>query len=316
MLNIRGLNVTYVQRGGNVAALENIHFQLNAGESVAWVGESGCGKSTLAKAILQILPAAARVSGSIQFQGRELVHMPERELTSVRGREIALVPQEPALALNPVMRAGSQVAEVLQIHGLASGAAARTRALEAMRAAGLANAELLYHETPGRLSGGQRQRVAIAAAIVSSPKLCIADEPATALDPTLRQLVMDRFERMRAGNGAAIIYISHDLAAVARAASRICIFYAGRIVEEGPSELILQKPLHPYTRALVNSARNITETIPGTVPPAGAKPAGCAFHPRCARSETRCKESVPTWQWLESGARGIACAPVAEEQNA
>lgn len=307
LLNVSDLSVTFQTRGAPARVLENIYFEIKAGESVAFAGESGCGKTTLAKTILKILPAEARVSGTIQFEESDICKLNDREMNRLRGRDIAYIPQEPALALNPVLPVGAQVEETLIIHGLASGAEARRRALESMAAVGLQNAQAIYREAAHRLSGGMRQRVAIAAAMAARPKLLIADEATTALDATLKLQIFDYFEQARRSWNASILYISHDLRALSRVASKIYILYAGRIVESGSTAEILQNPLHPYTKALLNCASNITEAIPGSAPSPQAKPAGCAYHPRCPLALEKCKLQIPPTRDFDLSKRSAAC---------
>ncbi|MBI3819670.1 MAG: ABC transporter ATP-binding protein [Planctomycetes bacterium] len=293
LLEIRDVNVHLERNGATAPILENIYFKLETGAVAAWIGESGCGKTTLANTILQLLPSEMRLRGSIQFDGVDLLKLDERAMRALRGKSIGMIPQEPALALNPVLRAGAQVEEALRNHRIAGGADARRLALDAMRGVGLDDAENIYKQYAHRLSGGMRQRVAIAAALVAKPKLLIADEATTALDPTLRIRVFEYFEKLRRENGMSIIYISHDLPAVARLAESMEVFYAGRIVESAPRERLERSPMHPYTRALLDCSVNIIQSIPGAAPAPAQRSRGCAFHPRCALREERCEREVP-----------------------
>ncbi len=253
---MRELTVTYSSEHGEpVHALDGVSIKVRTGEIVGILGESGCGKSTLASALLRLLaPNAKCESGTILLRGRDLLNLSERELRAIRGREISLIPQDPALSLNPVMTVGSQVGEVLRAHLPLTPQLRRERVMELFREVGFDHPEEIYSAYPHQLSGGQRQRIAIAQAVACRPALLIADEPTSKLDPTLQAEIVALLSQIRRQHGTAILVISHDPALFAGFADRIAVMYAGRIVEVGSSAEIFGRPLHPYTQALVRIA--------------------------------------------------------------
>ncbi|SHN27849.1 dipeptide ABC transporter ATP-binding protein [Cryptosporangium aurantiacum] len=256
LLEIEGLRVAY---GDRAPAVDGVDLTVEAGEVVALVGESGSGKSTTAHAIVGLLPRGGRViGGSIRFNGRDLLKVGDRELRSVRGREIGLVPQDPMIALNPVQKVGRQVAEVLKIHGLARGRAADARAVELLADAGLGDPDVRARQYPHQLSGGMRQRALIALALACGPKLVIADEPTSALDVTVQKRILDHLETLIARTGTAVLLITHDLGVAADRAQRIVVAADGRVVEAGPAAEVLRAPREPYTRALLASAPSLS----------------------------------------------------------
>ncbi len=315
-LRVRGLRVELPGRGGAVPVLDGVDLRIGAGECVALVGESGSGKTTLALACAGLLPEGSRVEGRIELGGRDVTELRDRDWDALRGAAIGFVFQEPSLALDPVMRVGRQVAESLEVHGIARGDEARRRVVALLAECGLPRPEALLHEVPHRLSGGMRQRVALAAALVAEPRLLVADEPTTALDASLRAHVLRLLERRRRERGLSVLLVSHDLASVGRHADRIVVLYAGRVAEEGPAAAVLREPRHPYTRALVACAGAAPRPIPGRAPSPGARPEGCAFHPRCERRAPSCAESVPAPEsWPGDPARRVACPVVAQEAS-
>jgi oligopeptide/dipeptide ABC transporter ATP-binding protein len=311
-LEVRDLRVELASPSGRFAALDGVSLRVEAGECVALVGESGCGKTTFALACMRLLPPGGRIAGgSIRLDGRELLSLSEREMDSVRGAQLGLIFQEPSAALDPVMRVGAQVAEPLEIHGLARGEEARRRVVETLRAVGLRDPERLLPEVPHRLSGGMRQRVGIAAAIAAGPRVLFADEPTTALDAPLRASVLDLLDRRRREDGSSVVLISHDLVSVGRRADRIAVLYAGRVVEEGPASDVLGSPIHPYTRALLACCGRDANPIPGSPPPGPARPSGCRFHPRCSLRVETCVTRDPRLLPVASRAdRRVACPVV------
>ena len=306
LCEVRELSVIYALRGGTrLHAVDSLSLAIRAGEVVGILGESGCGKSTLASAILQTLPADAHSEqGNITFRGRDLSRLPESELRRLRGREIALIPQDPALTLNPVINAGSQIAEVLRAHLRLSATERRARVLELLSEVGFDRPAEILGAYPHQLSGGQRQRVAIAQAVSCNPALVIADEPTSKLGAPLQADIIALLARIRRKHGHAIVLISHDPAVLAGFADRIAVMYAGRIVEVGTTTQIFRQPLHPYTRALIEIAKS---TLLAAVPPArrhftsiegdspdpSRLPVGCRFHPRCSERMDRCSERYP-----------------------
>jgi len=258
VLKIDGLAVQYRTTAGTIDAVRDVSLTINRGERVAIVGESGSGKSTTAHAIVQLLASQAGiVRGSIRFNGADLVGAARKDLRAVRGRRIGLVPQDPTVSLNPVKRIGTQVAEVLIIHGLADRKTAETAAVEALRRAGLPEPELRAAQYPHELSGGMRQRVLIAIAIIGGPDLIIADEPTSALDVTVQRQILDHIDELAAETGMSVLLITHDLGIAADRADRIVVMSEGVVVEQGTPAEVLRAPRHPYTRALINAAPSL-----------------------------------------------------------
>ncbi len=287
LLDVDRLTTAFPIEGRVVSAVSGVSFSLDAGETLALVGESGCGKSLTALSILRLVDPPGRiVSGAVRLDGRDLLALDEREMRAVRGREIGLVLQEPMTALNPVYTVGSQIAEALAVHGLARGKAARARAIELLDAVRVPEPHRRVDDYPHQLSGGLRQRALIAAALACQPKLLIADEPTTALDVTIQGQILDLLRDLKTRLRLALLLITHDLGVVAQQADRVAVMYAGRIVEEAPVRAIFRDPKHPYTRGLLASLPGPHGTrlraIEGTVPRLGHIPSGCAFAPRCA----------------------------------
>ncbi len=301
MLAVRNLSIAFAApRGGELPAVRDLSFSLGEGEALGLVGESGSGKSATALALMRLLPSTARVEGSIEFEGRDLLSLAEEDMRRLRGSRLAIIFQEPMTALNPVMRVGDQVAEAARVHAGISRAEAGRRALEALREVALADCERRARDYPHQLSGGMRQRVMIAMAIVNRPRLLIADEPTTALDVTLQAQVLGLLSELRRKLGLAMLFISHDLAVVARVAQRVAVMYAGSLVESATAERIFQHPMHPYTRGLLAAAPTLRSdrgsplpAIEGSVPAAGALPPGCPFEPRCALRVPACAAAMP-----------------------
>ncbi len=305
LLQVRELRVTYSPENGDpIRALDGVSLDVHAGEVVGILGESGCGKSTLASTLLRLLPPHAKCdSGMILLGGRDLLNLSERDLRPIRGREISLIPQDPALSLNPVMTAGSQIGELLRAHLPLNAQQRRTRVVELLREVGFDNAKEIYSAYPHQLSGGQRQRIAIAQAVSCRPALLIADEPTSKLDATLQMEIVDLLSQIRQRQGMAILVISHDPTLFAGFADRIEVMYAGRVVEAGMSAEIFGRPLHPYTQALVRiaassvikgwSARMRFPAIDGESPDPTHEPVGCRFEPRCSERMDVCSRRYP-----------------------
>ncbi|MDO9711456.1 ABC transporter ATP-binding protein [Paracraurococcus lichenis] len=295
ILEVQDLTVRF----GALTAVDRLSFALAARETLAIVGESGCGKSVSAMAILRLLPATARLGGRVLFRGQDLVRLDETELAGLRSRGAAMIFQDPLSALNPVMRVGEQIAEVVRRHDGASRAAARRRALELLAQVRITDPERRLDDYPHRLSGGMRQRVMIAMALAARPALLIADEATTALDVTIQAQILKLLWSLQQELGMALILISHDLAVVAEMADRVLVMYAGRKIEEQPADSFFQRPLHPYSRGLLRARpvaghwqEDLAE-IPGVVPALDALPAGCAFAPRCAEAIAACHAEAP-----------------------
>jgi peptide/nickel transport system ATP-binding protein len=317
-VQIRGVSVSYASaRGAALRALHDIHLEIRGGEVLGILGESGCGKSTLANAVLRLLPRHANYdAGEILFRGRDLLHLSESELCAIRGREISLVPQDPALALNPVMTVGSQIAEVLRAHLPLTAGQRRERVNDLLQAVGFEHPDDVCHAYPHQLSGGQRQRVAIAQAVACRPALVIADEPTSKLDAVLRSEIVGLLSGIRQHHGTAILAISHDPAMFVGFADRVAVMYAGCIVEIGTCVDVFEKPLHPYTQALVRiakSARGVRlhgsdrfEAIAGDPADAPLAILGCAFTPRCSEQMEICNREYPDPVALEP-TRCVSC---------
>lgn len=289
ILRVKGLSVSFDVEGGKLYALRGVDLSLNEGETLALVGESGSGKSVTGKAILGILPKNARIThGRVYYRERELISGGERVMSELRGREIAMVPQDPNLSLDPIMRIGEQITEGIRAPEGLTGKNAReykkVRAIELLGEVGIPDPVSRYREYPHRLSGGMRQRVAIAAALASSAGLLICDEPTTALDVTIEAQILDLLLRVKRDHGLSMIFITHDLGVVARIADKVAVMYAGEIVEYGSVEDIFYDPKHPYTWALLSSVATEGQErlyrIKGQVPDMREPPLADAFAPR------------------------------------
>ena len=297
LLRVRDLVTVFETPEGTLRAVDGVGFEIGVAESVALVGESGCGKSVTALSLLGLVDPPGRVAeGSIEFRGRELRGLSERELRSVRGREIAMVFQEPTTSLNPVMTVGQQVVEVFQVHQRLDRGAARRRTAELFALVGIPAPEERLDQYPHQLSGGMRQRVMIAMAIACQPALLVADEPTTALDVTIQAQILDLLEKLRRDLRLSILLITHDLAVVAETAQRVVVMYAGQVVEQAGVRALFAEPLHPYTRGLLDSLPRPgagaapLQAIPGVVPDLRRLPPGCRFAERCPRVFDRCRE--------------------------
>lgn len=311
VLTVQGLGVT----AGRARLVDDVSFSIRAGERVGLIGESGSGKSLTALSLMGLLPEGVRADGSAHVDGvpHDLVGAKESELSKVRGRNLAMVFQEPMTALNPTMRVGHQVAEAMLVHGTQQGrTAARSAAVQLLDQVGLPDPAQAFRAYPHQLSGGQRQRVVLAIALANNPAVLICDEPTTALDVTVQALVLDFIVRGVQDRQAAMLFITHDLAVVATACERVLVMYGGRIVESGPVREVFTNPRHRYTQGLV-AASDLTRTdiggrlatIPGSVPPAGGFPAGCVFRNRCAHATEICA-TRPEWAATSPDA-GYAC---------
>ncbi len=299
LLSVSHLTTVFDLPTGPAPAVDDVSFEVRAGETLGLVGESGSGKSVTAFSIIRLVQAPGRITGGeIRFNGRDLLSLSERDMQSVRGAEIALIFQEPMTALNPVFTVGDQIAETLLVHGRADRAGARRKTVELLDAVRIPNAAARAGDYPHQLSGGQRQRVLIAMALACQPALVIADEPTTALDVTIQAEILELLREMKAQYNLALLLITHDLGVIAETADRVAVMYAGRIVEEAPVRAIFRAPAHPYTRGLLASIPGGTRggrlrAIDGTVPMLGALPRGCAFNPRCPDRFEPCTVDPP-----------------------
>jgi oligopeptide/dipeptide ABC transporter ATP-binding protein len=299
LLRVEHLTTVFDLPGGAVPAVDDISFEIRAGETLGLVGESGSGKSVTALSIMRLVQPPGRVAGGrLLFKGRDLATLDERAMRCVRGADIALIFQEPMTALNPVFTIGDQIAETLRVHGRASRADAIAKAVDLLEAVRIPDAASRVRDYPHQLSGGMRQRVLIAMALACRPALVIADEPTTALDVTIQAEILDLLRDMKSRFQLSLLLITHDLGVVAGTADRVAVMYAGRIVETGPVRALFQHPSHPYTRGLLASIPGGTpgqrlKAIDGSVPRLGALPPGCAFGPRCPDRFEPCATAPP-----------------------
>ncbi|PZW43100.1 peptide/nickel transport system ATP-binding protein [Humitalea rosea] len=295
LVSVRDLRVGF----DGLPAVRGISLDVGMGEAVGLVGESGCGKSVTWLAALGLLPKSAQVAGSVKLAGEEILGAAPHVLDSVRGGRIAMIFQDPASSLNPVHRVGAQVVESLRLHRGMRGGAARAEAKRLFDLVGIPDAARRLDAYPHELSGGQNQRVMIAIALAGQPELLVADEPTTALDVTIQAQILELLGALRRDLGMALVLISHDLGVVAETCDRVCVMYAGRIVEEAPADALFHAPSHPYARGLlgalppIDGPRRPLAAIPGSVPDPNAMPPGCAFAPRCAHHIAACDSAVP-----------------------
>jgi oligopeptide/dipeptide ABC transporter ATP-binding protein len=306
-LDVRGLTVELPTQVRWVRPVNDVSLTLAEGETLGIVGESGSGKTMLALALMGLEPPGARRKGEAWLlsrdgagdrRGDDLIAMPSREMRALRGREIAMIFQEPMTALNPVMRIGAQIEEAIRVHELSlSENEIEQRALKALEHASVPEPIRRARQYPHQLSGGLRQRVMIAMALAAGPGVLIADEPTTALDVTVQKQILELLATLRRELQLSLLFITHDLGVVAQVADRVIVMYAGRIVEEGPVAEVLHRPRHPYTEGLLRAAprlrREKLTPIPGTVPALDALPPGCAFAPRCSHRVPECDAAVP-----------------------
>ena len=321
LLQVSGLCTGFVAGRRVLTAVDGIGFEVAPGETFALLGESGCGKSAAALSLLRLLPAAGRIlGGEVRFDGVDLMRLSEAEMRSVRGGGMAMIFQEPATSLNPVLTVGRQIGEVLEKHSGAAPEQVASRAVGLLRAVGIADPERRLSDYPFQLSGGMKQRVMIAMALAGEPRLLVADEPTTALDVTIQAQILELLQRLQAERGMGMLLITHDLGVVARMAHRVGVMYAGQIVEEAPREVFFHAPRHPYTRKLFAALPDVTarggrlETIAGQVPALDAMPTGCRFAPRCAFAWERCRAEMPAWTDCGAGQR-VRCHWVAEGRD-
>ena len=295
-----------------MTAVNGISYRLNRGETIAIVGESGCGKTVSALSILRLIPSPpGRIqSGRILFDSRDLLQLRPRELRDIRGRDIAVIFQDPMTSLNPVLTLGDQIMEPVLRHTPSSRKEAKEKAVEILNRVGIPSPVEKMKQYPHQLSGGMRQRVMIGMALTCSPRLLIADEPTTALDVLIQAQIIDLLQHIKEQTGMSILLITHDLGLVTEITQRVIVMYAGEIVESGPTDPLFDTPWHPYTRGLKNSVPRLGQKqadrmrlteIPGNVPSLNRLPSGCAFHPRCPDVMARCKTQKPALQTVASG---------------
>ena len=300
LLRVQDLTTTFTMRTGTVRAVDGVSLEVRRGETLGIVGESGSGKSMTALSILRLVQPPGQIRGGpISFNGRhDLLELSERDMRAIRGAEIGFIFQEPMTALNPVFTIGNQIAEALLVHGKATRAGARAKALDLLDAVQIQDPSRRLRDYPHQLSGGMRQRVLIAIALACQPVLLIADEPTTALDVTIQAEILELLQEMKRQFDLALLLITHDLGVVAGHADRVAVMYAGRIVEEGPMRQIFHAPKHPYTQGLLASIPGGApgqrlRAIEGAVPNLAHLPPGCAFEPRCPKRFERCPTGAP-----------------------
>jgi len=303
-LEVQNLRVSY----GPVEILRGIDLSLDAGETLGIVGESGCGKSMTGLAIMGMVPRPGVVAGEIRFRGQNLVGQSEKQWQELRGDRIAMVMQDPFSSLNPIMRVGEQIAEVFRLHQGMGKAEAWDQAVRMMDRVGIPDPAASARKYPHQMSGGQRQRVVIGIAFAGKPDVLVADEPTTALDVTIQAQVLELLKELQNEHGTAVVFISHDIGVIAQISDRIAVFYAGLVVETGPTLDVIRSPRHPYTQALLGAVPRVgadrLDSIGGQPPRFDAMPPGCAFQPRCPRAFAKCGEPPV----LESqGPRACAC---------
>jgi peptide/nickel transport system ATP-binding protein len=311
LLSVKNLLVTI----GDAPVVDHMNFMIGAGETLALVGESGCGKSLTARAIMGLLPPIARRrAGTIELDGRDIASLDEAGMAAVRGDVMSMIFQEPSASLNPLMTVGRQIIEALVTHRKKDRGSATKAALAMLEEVGIADAAQRMRQYPFELSGGMCQRVMIAIALICRPRLLIADEPTTALDVTIQAQILALIKRLRQDTGTGLLLITHDMGVVADMADRICVMYAGRVVEEGDVFALFRRQRHPYTKLLLKSLpsigaerRGLLSTIEGAVPDLRSWPPGCRFNPRCPIADDTCRNDVPPLAGIVDSDQRAAC---------
>jgi peptide/nickel transport system ATP-binding protein len=314
LLSIEDVSVDLPTPRGNLRAVDRVDLTVGAGRTLGVVGESGCGKTMLSRAVLQLLPKKAKLSGRVMFDGQDLARLPPEKLRKLRGRSLAVVFQDPMTSLNPVLTIGTQLMETLQEHLELDMAAARQRSVDLLAAVGIPAPEQRLMQYPHQLSGGMRQRVAIAIALSCEPKLLIADEPTTALDVTIQAQILDLLAREQRRRHMAMILITHDLGVVAGRTDEVAVMYAGRVVERAPTPALFKKMRMPYTEALLAAIPKIDAAPHTSLPAISGRPPdptrplpGCSFAPRCRYADARCQTEKPSLSEAESRDHLYAC---------
>jgi oligopeptide/dipeptide ABC transporter ATP-binding protein len=321
LLRVEHLSVTLPTRSGYHKAVDDLSFAVDAGEIMGIAGESGSGKTITALSLFRLLPPGAQVTGSIRLDGNELTALSGKQMRDVRGRQLAMVSQDPATALHPILPVGTQLTEHMRHHLGVDKAEARLRAAELLETVRIPDPERALRAYPGQFSGGMRQRIAIAVALAAEPRLLVADEPTTALDVTVQAGILWLLDRLCRERGMAVIVITHDLGVMSATAGRLAVMYAGRLAEAGPTAELLTRPRHPYTRGLLDALphpeggpgaqrEGTAPLVPigGSPPSLGRVPDGCPFHPRCKYAEASCAAERPEPVPVASG-HLLACPP-------
>ena len=320
-LEVKDLEVEFQVDKKSVKPIERISFEMNEGEVLGIVGETGSGKSLTAHAILGLSTlVGGKIGGSVKFEERELLLISEKEMQSIRGAQIALIPQNPMTSLDPVYRVGDQIVEGLVRHTKISKREAKQQVIDLMGRLRIPKANRVFQQYPHQLSGGLKQRIVIAMGLCTNPRLLIADEPTTALDVTVQAQIMRLFKEMTEERGIGLFLITHDLGVIAQVCDKVAVMYAGNMVEFGKIEAVFNTPSHPYTKALldcipyIGMKKGSLSAIYGNVPSAGNYPTGCRYHPRCPHAHSPCETSVPETIEIEGGTR-IACHLYQEKKD-
>jgi len=313
-LEVRNLRTHFFTRAGVIKAVDDVSFTVERGQVLGLVGESGSGKSVTGFSIIGLVDPPGRIAGgSILYQGQDLAKLSEEEMRSLRGNRIAMIFQDPMMTLNPVLRIDTQMIEAVRAHAKVSKAEARARSRDALGMVGIPSPEERLNAYPHQFSGGMRQRVAIAIALLHNPDLLVADEPTTALDVTIQAQILAEVQKLATDHGTALIWITHDLSVVAGLADRVCVMYAGRIVEQGSCEDVLSRPAHPYTQGLLDSVPanhqrgQRLRQIPGMTPSLIDLPEGCAFRDRCTYADDACR-ATPAMRAAGGPGQTVRCA--------
>lgn len=320
ILKVKGLKTYFYDRKGKVPAVDGVDFIVRKGETLGIVGESGCGKSVTSMSILKLLPPEGKVvEGEILFKGRDLTKCSSSEMEKIRGKEIAMIFQEPMTSLNPVYTVGQQIGEMIKTHEQLSKKQLREKAIEMLKLVGIPSPEKRIDEYPHELSGGMRQRVMIAMALSCNPELLIADEPTTALDVTIQAQILELMRELKNKLGTSIMMITHDLGVIAEMADYVLVMYAGMVMEYCSVRDLFKKPLHPYTQGLINALPRIDDAkdklyvIEGSVPSLYDMPEGCRFWPRCPHAKEICKTRIP--ELYDCGGRKVRCFLYDDEES-
>ena len=312
LLEVRNLRVDFQTRRGTLIAVDDVSFEIKAGEVLGVVGESGAGKSLTGAAIIGLLEPPGRISGGeVRLAGKRIDNLAQEQIRQIRGREIGVVFQDPLTSLNPLFRVGEQLIETLQTHADLDEKSARKQAIDWLTEVGIPSPEVRIDQYPHQFSGGMRQRVVIALALCANPKLIIADEPTTALDVSIQAQIISVLKRLCREYGTAVMLITHDMGVIAETADRVAVMYAGRLVEIGEARKVIQNAKHPYTLGLMGSIPTIGDTeeelrqIHGSMPRLAEIPEGCAFNPRCPNVSDRCRKNRPELQPVDESS--VAC---------
>lgn len=321
LLDIKNLQTVFHTSDGDLRAVDGIDLTIGRGEAVGLVGESGCGKSITSLSIMRLIPQPPGEirAEQIRFKGRDLLELSQTGMRQIRGKELAMVFQEPMTSLNPVFTIGDQISEVLELHRGYRGKAAREKTMELLNMVNIPFPQKRMHDYPHQFSGGMRQRVMIAMALAGEPDLLIADEPTTALDVTIQAQILDLLRELQSKLGMAVLLITHDLGIVADLVKRVLVMYAGLIVEDAPVSDLFTQPLHPYTQGLLESLPRLDrqlerlKVIPGVVPNPLNLPKGCRFHPRCPKQTDICRTLEPPF--IHCNSQKVRCWLYQEEKN-